>query len=136
MLVSVPQTGTNPVEPRPPDGLPKYLREGVQKQDAEMLWKLAAYAEEMAEYKQKVAQQKLDEQADLEENDVPDDWDEDEWETALDDARDEAALPPSKGTVTVNEIDGRGYYYLKWREGDTVKSQYIAPVSPVGEDSG
>lgn len=134
MLVSVTQTGINPVEPQPPDDLPKYLREGVQKQDAEMLWKLAAYAEEMAEYKQNVAQQKLDEQAGLEENDVPDDWDEDEWESALDDARDEAELPPSKGTVTVNEIDGRGYYYLKWRDGDQVKSQYIAPVSPAGKE--
>jgi len=135
MLVSVTQTGTELEEPQPPDSLPKYLREGVQRRDAETLWKLAAYAEDMAEYKQEVAEQKLDEQADLEEDDVPEDWDEDEWETAVDDARDEAELSPSKGTVTVNEIDGRGYYYLKWREGDTVKSQYIAPVSPAGKEN-
>lgn len=128
-------TGTDVKEPQPPNELPKYLREGIQKQDAETLWKLAAYAEDMAEYKQNVAQQKLDEQADLEEDDVPDNWDENEWETALNDARDEADLPPSKGTVTVNEIDGRGYYYLKWRDGDQVKSQYIAPVSPARDDS-
>jgi hypothetical protein len=134
MLVSVAQTGTNPVEPQPPDCLPKYLREGIQKQNSETLWKLAAYAEDMAEFKQNIAQQRLDEQADLKEHDVPDDWDEDEWETALNDARDKAELPPSKGTVTINEIDGRGYYYLKWRDGDTVKSQYIAPVSPAGND--
>jgi hypothetical protein len=27
-------------------------------------------------------------------------------------------------------IDGREYYYLQWRQGDRVKNQYVAPVSP------
>jgi hypothetical protein len=33
--------------------------------------------------------------------------------------------------VTTKTIDEREYYYLQWREGEKVKSQYVAPVSPV-----
>lgn len=66
-----------------------------------------------------------------ESDDVPDEWeDEDAWNEALEDAFETAELPPSKGTLTTKTIDGRGYYYLQWREGDSVKSQYVAPVSP------
>jgi hypothetical protein len=34
--------------------------------------------------------------------------------------------PPLGRTI----VDDREYYYLQWREGDRVKSQYVAPVSP------
>lgn len=34
------------------------------------------------------------------------------------------------GTLTTKTIDEREYYYLQWREGEKVKSQYVAPVSP------
>jgi hypothetical protein len=62
---------------------------------------------------------------------APDEWDdEDEWQEALEDAYENADILRSKGTLTTKTIDGREYYYLQWREGDTVKSQYIAPVSP------
>lgn len=60
----------------------------------------------------------------------PDGWDNDEWDDALEEAAARAEIPASKGTVTEKEIDGREYYYLQWREGETVKSQYVAPVSP------
>jgi hypothetical protein len=68
--------------------------------------------------------------------DTPDEWDdeEDEWKEALEEAYEEADLVRSKGTLTTKTIDGRGYYYLQWREGDSVKSQYVAPVSPAGDD--
>jgi hypothetical protein len=62
---------------------------------------------------------------------TPDEWDdEDEWEQALEDAYEKADILRSKGTLTTKTIDGREYYYLQWREGDKVRSQYIAPVSP------
>jgi len=62
---------------------------------------------------------------------TPDEWDdEDEWQERLEDAYDEAGIAPSKGTLTTKTIDGRDYYYLQWREGDTVTSQYVAPVDP------
>lgn len=65
--------------------------------------------------------------------DTPDRWDdeaeEDEWQDALDEAYKKADIPRGKGTLTEKTIDGRQYYYLQWREGDTVTSQYVAPVT-------
>jgi len=65
-----------------------------------------------------------------ESEDTPDDWDDDEWEEQLDEARDQADLPPTKGTITTKTISGNDYYYLQWRAGDKIKSQYICPVDP------
>jgi hypothetical protein len=63
--------------------------------------------------------------------DTPDNWnDEEDWREALEDAWKEADIPRGKGTLTTKTIDGRDYYYLQWREGDTVTSQYVGPVSP------
>ncbi len=62
---------------------------------------------------------------------IPNDWDDDEeWEDALESARQKAAISPSKGTLTTKTINRREYYYLQWREGKKVKSQYVAPVDP------
>jgi len=62
---------------------------------------------------------------------TPDDWDDDEeWEEKLEAAREKAAISASKGTLTTKTINGREYYYLQWREGEKVKSQYVAPVDP------
>lgn len=65
---------------------------------------------------------------------VPDEWEaaekDDEWRDALDDAFEKADVRRSKGTLTTKTIDGRDYYYLQWREGETVQSQYVAPVEP------
>ncbi|MBX0288611.1 hypothetical protein [Haloarcula salinisoli] len=61
----------------------------------------------------------------------PDDWDDDEeWEDKLESAREKAGISASKGTLTTKTINGREYYYLQWRDGDKVKSQYVAPVDP------
>jgi hypothetical protein len=63
--------------------------------------------------------------------DAPEEWeDDDEWQEALEEAFEKAEIPRSKGTLTTKTIDGREYYYLQWREGDSVTSQYVAPVSP------
>ena len=62
---------------------------------------------------------------------TPDEWeDDDDWDDALEDAYEKAEIPRSKGTLTTKTIDGRDYYYLQWREGEKVKSQYVGPVSP------
>jgi hypothetical protein len=62
---------------------------------------------------------------------TPEEWDdESEWQDALEDAFDKAEIPRSKGTLTTKTIDDREYYYLQWREGETVTSQYVAPVNP------
>jgi hypothetical protein len=64
----------------------------------------------------------------------PDEWteagEEDAWEDALKEAYEAADVPRSKGSLTTKTIDDRQYYYLQWRDGDTVTSKYVAPVSP------
>lgn len=62
----------------------------------------------------------------------PEEWGDDaeDWNDRLQEAYEKAEVPRSKGTLTTKEIDGREYYYLQWREGDTVTSQYVAPASP------
>jgi len=62
--------------------------------------------------------------------DPPDDWTGEEWEDALTEAFEKADIRRSKGTLTTKSIDGRDYYYLQWREGDTVQSHYVGPVTP------
>jgi hypothetical protein len=62
---------------------------------------------------------------------APEGWENDEeWQDALKEAFEKADIRRSKGTLTTKTIDGRDYYYLQWREGDKVKSQYVAPVTP------
>lgn len=61
---------------------------------------------------------------------MPDEWGDDEFDDQVRDARDKADLPPSKGTLTTKGIKDNRYIYLQWREGDSIKSQYVAPVSP------
>ena len=74
-----------------------------------------------------VVHQPNDEQSETE---TPDEWNDDEWDDALEEAFEKAEIPRSKGTLTTKTIDDRDYYYLQWREGDTVTSQYVAPVVP------
>lgn len=121
--------------PQAPMNLPKYLREGVEKQKSpDRLRRLAEYAEAMADWREVEAERELEERAEQDVDTTPDEWDADEWEDVVDDARDEADLAPGKGTLTTKTIDDRDYYYLQWREGSKIKSQYVAPVTPA--DSG
>ena len=102
-------------QPIPPESAPQYIREGLQKQNAETLQAIAAYAEELANWKIEQTEKELEEQAVDEPNDV------------------DAELPddvPSKASVTIKEINDNRYYYWQWRDGDTIKSQYIKPVKP------
>lgn len=121
-------------EPQEPQTLPKYLIEGVEKQSPEDLRDLARYAERMADWMEAEAQRELESQADQSATETPEEWDDDEWEDAVDDAREEAKIPASKGTLTTKTIDGRDYYYLQWREGSKIRSQYVAPVTPADDD--
>ena len=121
-------------KPDTPSNLPQYLIDGVEKQSPEKLRQLAAYAEAMADWMEAETQRELEAQADQSTTETPEEWDDDEWDEAVDDARDEADIPASKGTLTTKTIDGRDYYYLQWREGSKIKSQYVAPVTPASDD--
>jgi len=122
------------VKPQAPTNLPKYLVEGVEKQSPDSLRRLAEYAEQMADYQEQKAQRELEERAEQDADTTPDEWDAGEWEKIIDDALDEADLPAGKGTLTTKTIDGRDYYYLQWRAGSKIESQYVAPVSPADSD--
>ena len=61
---------------------------------------------------------------------TPDGWDdEDEWEKRVEEAHENSDMPPEKGMLTTKTIGERQYYYFQWREGEQVKSQYVAPLS-------
>jgi hypothetical protein len=64
------------------------------------------------------------------ETDAPESWDETEWTAELETARAKAGIATSKGTLTTKTINDRDYYYLQWRDGENVRSQYVAPVDP------
>lgn len=63
---------------------------------------------------------------------APDEWGgtDEEWEAAVTEALDKAGARRGKPTLTTKEIDEREYYYLQWREGDSVESQYVTAVDP------
>jgi len=62
----------------------------------------------------------------------PEEWSdlEDEWNQKMQDAIEKAESIPAKPSLTTKEIDGTGYYYLQWRSGESVQTQYVAPVEP------
>lgn len=86
---------------------------------------VAKYADNLADHKEQEMERELKENAVEDPDKVPENWDQDEWDEVLKDVE-----APSKATLTQKEIDGRLYYYYQWREGDSIKSEYIAPVSP------
>jgi hypothetical protein len=39
---------------------------------------------------------------------------------------------PKRATKTKKHINDNYYWYWQWREGEKIKSKYIAPVNPDG----
>jgi hypothetical protein len=117
-------------KPHAPD-LPAYVLGPLENQSPDQLEAIASYATEFAAWKrgerkheqrERRKQSKQHKQA-LEELDFsadPTDYNDPEDET-----------PPSGAYVTIKETKpGYKYYYWQWREGETWKNRYIAPVSP------
>jgi hypothetical protein len=63
---------------------------------------------------------------------APDEWAEleDEWNEKVQDALEKADDTRGRPALSRKEIDGSAYYYLQWRHGDSVETQYLAPVEP------
>jgi len=111
--------------PSPPTSLPKYLKEGLPKQNPDTLRAIASFAMELADYRETQLHHQL-EAAAVDDNDVPPKgMADDEWDQLLVDAD-----APAKATLTIKTINDNDYYYYQWREGDAIKSEYLAPVSP------
>lgn len=114
--------------------VPKYLREPLENQFPECLEAVAAYASDLAEWKRQQRQEereyrRAEEEVDKEELE---ELDEREISTNPEDYED---VPISGAYITVKTTKETGeksyrYYYWQWREGDSWKNEYIAPVNP------
>jgi len=120
-------------KPPTPD-LPKYLREPLEKQSPERLETVASYATELAEWKRRQRQQEVEHRR------AEDEVDDEELEELEDrgisiDPADYENVPASGAYITIKTTKQTGeksyrYFYFQWREGDTWKNEYIAPVNP------
>ena len=103
-----------PEKPVPPESLPKYLSEGIPKQDSETLREAQQWINEVIEYRKRP----------LDEGEIVDTGE-----------QVEDVEQSSKGTVVVKKVPcGKDncstcphgpYKYLYYREGDRVKSDYL-----------
>ena len=122
-----------PGKPLAPD-LPKYLREPLEKQSPERLKAVATYASELAEWKREQREVELQRRRAEEAVDEEDLEELDDREISTDPA-DYEDVPASGAYITVKTTKETGdkayrYYYWQWREGDSWKNEYIAPVNP------
>lgn len=122
-----------PEKPPAPD-LPKYLREPLERQSPKRLEAVVSYASDLAEWKRdrraaELEQRRADEEVDEEELEAL------EERNVSTDPEDYDDVPSSGAYITVKTTKETGetsyeYYYWQWREGDTWKNEYIAPVNP------
>jgi hypothetical protein len=121
-----------PGKPPAPD-LPKYLREPLEKQSLERLETVATYAQELAEWKRQEHQDELERRRAEEEVDEEQFAELEDQEVSTDPA-DYEDVPASGAYITVKTTKQTAqkeyrYYYWQWREGDSWKNEYIAPVN-------
>jgi len=105
-------------EPEPPDAA-AYLVDALDRQDAETLREVAAYAEARAEW--------LD--RDLEPDELA--GDDEEIVDEVDDASGKGTVVEkliSCGKSSCSSCPHGPYRYRQWRDGDTVRSEYLGPA--------
>ncbi|WP_136690060.1 hypothetical protein [Halorhabdus amylolytica] len=107
-----------PTEPTAPDAIAQYITDGLERQSPDNLRTIAAYAEDLAAYKEAQAEAELEGQ---DEEVVR------ETSEEVDDLPDEV---PGKASVVIKEINDNRYYYYQWRDGEKIRSKYKAPVNP------
>ena len=97
--------------PDPPDAIPQYILDGLDRQDADTLRAIAAHATALADHRDHES-------------------DEDHQSTDVDDIDDLPQDVPAKASIVTKNINDNQYYYWQWRDGDQIKSKYKAPVNP------
>lgn len=117
--------------PSGPD-LSARVRDAVDELSVEELEDLADYAQALADWKREQPPASPDTAP---ENAVDDDVVEDLEEQGISmDPDDYDDIPATGAYITVKEPkQGYRYYYWQWREGDSWKNEYIAPVNPKGD---
>lgn len=121
-------------EKPPAPNLPKYLREPLEKQSPERLEVVATYASELAEWKRQQREGELERRR-AEEEVGEDQLEELEERDVSTDPTDYDDVPTSGAYITVKTTKQTAqkkyqYFYWQWREGDSWKNEYIAPVDP------
>lgn len=114
---------STPTEPQAPESLPKYLADGLPKQDDETLEDVQAYVEALLNYRELLAEEPIGE------NELPEDS--------------EIVEEGSKGTI-LHEYRTCGdeschcmsggekhgpYQYRVYRDGDTVRKEYLGKAA-------
>jgi transcription elongation GreA/GreB family factor len=122
-----------PEKPPTPE-LPKYLREPLENQSPERLEAVAAYAADLTEWKRRQQQEELDRRRAEDEVDEEELEELDEREISTD-PEDYEDVPTNGAYITVKTTKETAdksyrYFYWQWREGDSWKNEYIAPVNP------
>jgi len=122
-----------PEKPPAPE-LPKYLREPLENQSPERLEAVAAYAADLAEWKRRQREEELERRRAEDEVDGEELEELDEREISTDPEEYED-VPTNGAYITVKTTKETAdksyrYFYWQWREGDSWKNEYIAPVNP------
>lgn len=62
----------------------------------------------------------------------PEEWEDrpGDWEEKMQEAKEKAGDQWGRPSLSRKRIDGREYFYLQWRDKDSVETQYICPVEP------
>lgn len=120
-------------EPSEPD-LPNYLLEPLQKQSPDKLEVVAEYATDLAAWKRQQREAELADRRAEEEIEEEDREELEERDISTNPA-DYEDVPSSGAYITIKTTKQTAekeyrYYYWQWREGDSWKNEYIAPVNP------
>lgn len=116
--------------PDPPSDLPAYVLDPLEKQSPDDLEAVAAYAAELAAWKRQQRAAEVERRREAEAVDEETLEDLSERGISTDEAEYED-VPATGAYITVKETKpGYRYYYWQWREGDSWKNEYIAPVTP------
>ena len=117
--------------PSGPD-LPVHVRDTVDELSIKDLEDLADYAQALADWKREQPPASPDTAPeDAVDDDVVEDLEEQGVSMDPDDYDD---VPATGAYITVKEPkQGYRYYYWHWRDGDSWKNEYIAPVNPKGD---
>lgn len=123
----------SPAKPSTTD-LPKYIREPLESSSPDRLEVIAAYAADLAEWKRRQRQEELERRRSEEEVDEEQLEELVEREVSTDPA-DYDDVPAKGAYITVKttkrtEQKEYRYFYWQWRDGDSWKNEYIAPVNP------
>jgi len=121
-----------PADPPEPPDLPAYLLDPLERQSPDRLERIANYAEKLAAWK------RAQDERDTAQRQAAEAISDDERTALADrdistDPKDYEAVPSGayitiKTTKRMSDRTYR-YYYWQWREGNTWKNEYIAPVS-------